>query len=57
MGPPFYLNKEELNKCVYVFCWSAHDQMNRKPTDENVEWDWGSHELVNYGDTKDATAS
>ena len=28
-----------------------------RPTDENVEWDWGSHELVNYGDTKDVTAS
>ena len=23
MSPPFYLNKDELNKCVYAFGWSA----------------------------------
>ena len=35
MRPPFYLNKEELNKCVDVFCGSAHGQITRRPTDEN----------------------
>lgn len=23
MRLPFYLNKEELNECMHVFCWSA----------------------------------
>ena len=49
MSPPFFLNKEELNKCVYAFDWSARQCATNRPTNQRggaVLWGWRSHKFV-----------